>query len=186
MGPPGSGKSTQAKMISDKLGFIHLSTGQLIREQQANDTKIGKLATYLSDSGNYLPDTIVITMVKQKIIDNPNAKGFVFDGFPRTVDQAKSLDEFLNSRKTPVNKIVLLEISDDVIIKRVADRIIIENRLDDKPEVLQTRINAYKKQTIPVINYFKNSCLFASNRSVINIQTSKKIEEVFAEFEAAI
>ncbi len=186
MGPPGSGKGTQAKMISDKLGFIHLSTGHLIREEQANDTKIGKLATHLADNGNYLPDAIVITMVKQKIIDNPNAKGFVFDGFPRTVFQAKSLDEFLNARKTPVNKIVLLEVSDDVIKKRIADRVVLENRLDDRPEVVQTRIGVYNSQTIPVINYYKNSCLFAANRSVVNIQASKKIEEVFIELETAI
>jgi len=186
IGPPGAGKGTQAKLISEKLNFIHISTGDLIREEQANKTKIGNLATQLSDNGNFLPDNIVITMVKQKVIDNPNAKGFVFDGFPRTVDQAKSLDEFLNARKTPINKIVLLEISDDVIKKRITDRALSENRPDDKPEVVQTRINNYKKQTIPVLNYYKNSYLFAANRGIVNIEASKTREEVLSELEMSI
>lgn len=186
IGPPGSGKGTQAKMLSEKLGLLHISTGQLIREEQVNDTKIGKLATHLSDNGNFLPDNIVITMVKQKIIDNPSAIGFIFDGFPRTVDQAKSLDEFLNARKTPINKVILLEVNDDVIKQRIADRAVSENRLDDRPEIVQTRINNYNKQTIPVLNYYKNSCLFAANRSVINIPASKKKEEVLADLEVIL
>lgn len=186
MGPPGAGKGTQAKHISNKLGLIHISTGDLIREEQVKNTKIGKLATQLSDQGNFLPDNIVFTIVKQKIIDNSTAPGFIFDGFPRTVDQAKSLDEFLISRKNPISKIIFLDIADDVIIKRIAERATIENRPDDKPEIIQTRINTYKTKTLPVINYYKNSFLFANNRPVINIEASKTKEEVSAELELII
>lgn len=186
IGPPGAGKGTQAKLISEKLGLIHISTGDLIREEQANDTKIGKLATQLIDKGNFLPDNIVITMVKQKVIDNPTAKGFIFDGFPRTVDQAKSLDEFLNARKTPINKVVLLEISDELIKKRIAERAEKNNRPDDAPEVVQNRINVYNKQTVPVVNYYKNSYLFAANRGIVSIEASKTREEVLSEVETSI
>jgi len=186
IGPPGAGKGTQAKMISEKLQLIHISTGDLIREEQANNTKIGKLATQLIDKGNFLPDNIVIEMVKQKIIDNPKANGFVFDGFPRTVDQAKSLDEFLNYRKTPINKVVILEVSDEVIKKRIAERAASQNRADDKPEIVQDRINIYNKQTVPVVNYYKNGYIFAANRGIENIQASKTKEEVFAELESLI
>lgn len=186
IGPPGAGKGTQAKLISNKLELIHISTGDLIREEQVNDTKIGKLANQLIDKGQFLPDNIVITMVKQKVIDNPNANGFIFDGFPRTVDQAKSLDEFLNARKTPINKVILLEINDEIIKKRISERALLENRVDDNSEVLQTRINVYKKQTIPVINYYKNSYLFASNRVIVNIEAAKSKEDVMAELEASI
>jgi adenylate kinase len=186
IGPPGAGKGTQAKLISNKLDLIHISTGDLIREEQANDTKIGKLANQLIDKGQFLPDNIVITMVKQKVIDNPNANGFIFDGFPRTVDQAKSLDEFLNARKTPINKVILLEINDEIIKKRISERALLENRVDDNSEVLQTRINVYKKQTIPVINYYKNSYLFAANRGIVNIEAAKSKEDVMAELEASI
>lgn len=186
MGPPGAGKGTQAKLISEKLGLVHISTGDLIRQEQANDTKIGKLATQLADNGNYLPDNIVITMVKQKVIDNPNVPGFIFDGFPRTVDQAKSLDDFLNSRRTPINKIMILDLSDNIIKERISERASIDNRPDDKPEVIQTRINNYNKQTMPVINYYKNSFLFGSNRSISNIEASNTKEEVFASMEKLI
>ena len=183
IGPPGAGKGTQAKLVSEKLGLIHISTGDLIREEQANDTKIGKLANQLIDKGNFLPDNIVITMVKQKIINNPKAAGFIFDGFPRTVDQAKSLDEFLNIRKTPINKIVLLNISDDVIKNRITERASKENRADDTPEVVQNRINVYNKQTVPVLSYYKNSSLFAANRGIVNIEANKSKEEVLSEIE---
>lgn len=186
IGPPGAGKGTQAKLISSKLGLIHISTGDLIREEQMKDTKIGKLATQLIDNGNFLPDNVVITMVKQKIIDNSNAAGFIFDGFPRTVDQAKSLDEFLNARKTPINKIILMDLDDTIVKKRIMERSRNENRADDKPEVIQTRINNYKKQTIPVISYYKNGYLFAANRGVVNIEASKSKEEILAELETII
>lgn len=186
IGPPGAGKGTQAKLISEKLGLIHISTGDLIREEQANDTKIGKLANQLINKGQFLPDNIVIAMVKQKIIDNSKAPGFVFDGFPRTVDQAKSLDEFLNARKTPINKVILLEIADDIIKKRITERASKENRPDDSPEVIQTRIDVYKKQTVPVINYYKNGYLFAANRGIINVEASKTKEEILAELEVSI
>lgn len=186
IGPPGAGKGTQAKLISEKLGLIHISTGDLIREEQANDTKIGKLANQLIDKGQFLPDNIVITMVKQKVINNSNAAGFIFDGFPRTVDQAKSLDEFLNARKTPINKVILLDINDEIIKKRISERALVENRVDDNAEVLQTRIDVYKKQTLPVINYYKNSYLFAAARGIVNIEASKSKEAVTEDLVSAI
>lgn len=181
IGPPGAGKGTQAKMIAENLGLMHISTGDLIREEQKNDTKIGKLATQLIDKGHFLPDTVVNQMVKQKIIDNPNVAGFIFDGFPRTVDQAKTLDEFLNLRKTPINKVIMLDASNEVIIQRITERATLENRPDDSPEVISTRIEAYKKQTLPVVNYLKEGHLFAGNRKVDVIDASKTKEEIFAE-----
>lgn len=186
MGPPGAGKGTQAKMISEKLGLIHLSTGDLIRQEKEKGTKIGKLAEQLADKGNFLPDEIVFSMVKQNVIDNPKAAGFIFDGFPRTVDQAKDLDAFLNARKTPITNIVYLEIADDVILKRLAERAIIENRADDKPEVIQTRLTVYKTKTLPVVNYYNNGYLFASKRSVKNVSAAKAKEEVLSEIVGAI
>ena len=184
MGPPGAGKGTQSKLICEKLGLIHLSTGDLIREEQANNTKIGKLATQLADQGNFLPDNIVTTIVKQKIIDNPNATGFIFDGFPRTVDQAKALDDFLIARKTPISKIVLLEIAPEVIKERIMARAESENRPDDTPEVIETRINNYVSKTMPVINYYKSSHLFTNQRSIVSLDASKTKEEVFVELES--
>lgn len=186
IGPPGAGKGTQAKMLSSKLGLIHISTGDLIREEQVKDSKIGKLATQLVDKGHFLPDDVVISMVKQKVIDNPNAPGFIFDGFPRTVDQAKTLDEFLNQRKTPINKIFFLNIEDSVIANRITSRSEKENRADDKPELIKTRIENYKQKVLPVIKYYKEGYLFAANRGIVNIEASKTKEEVFSEIENAL
>jgi len=186
IGPPGSGKGTQSKMLASKLGLIHISTGDLIREEQTKDSKIGKLATQLADNGNYLPDTIVSTMVKQKVIDNPNSLGFIFDGYPRTIDQAKALDDFLISRKTPVNKIIMFELSDDIIKQRILDRAKTDNRADDREEVIDTRIKNYKTKTVLVADYYKNSHLFGNNRPIINLEASKSREEVLSELEIAI
>jgi len=184
MGPPGAGKGTQAKFISEKLGLIHLSTGDLIREEQAKDSKIGKLATQLADKGNYLPDNIVTTMVKQKIIDNPKVAGFIFDGYPRTIEQAKALDDFLISRKTPISTVIFLEISDAIVKQRILARG--ENRPDDTPEVIETRIKTYKAKTLPVINYYKESHLFTNTRTIVDIDANKEKEEVLAEIELSI
>lgn len=186
IGPPGAGKGTQAKMIAEKLGLMHISTGDLIREEQKNDTKIGKLATQLIDKGHFLPDTVVNQMVKQKIIDNPSVAGFIFDGFPRTVDQAKTLDEFLNLRKTPISKVIMLDTSNEIIVQRITERAAIENRPDDSPEVINTRIETYKKQTLPVVNYLKEGHLFAGNRKVDVIDASKTREEIFADISALL
>lgn len=186
MGPPGAGKGTQAKLISEKLGLIHISTGDLIREEQAKDTKIGKLATQLIDKGNYLPDNIVIEMVKQKVIDNQGANGFIFDGFPRTVDQAKTLDEFLNMRKTPISKVFLMNVDVDVIKKRITERAEKESRPDDQLEVIKIRIETYNKQTTPVISYYRNGYLFAANRGIVEINANRPKEIVFAEIEALV
>lgn len=186
IGPPGAGKGTQAKMLSSKLGLIHISTGDLIREEQAKGSKIGKLATQLVDKGNFLPDDVVISMVKQKVIDNPTAPGFIFDGFPRTVDQAKTLDEFLNQRKTPINKIFFLNIDDSVITNRITSRGEKENRADDKPELIKTRIDNYKQKVLPVVNYYKEGYLFAANRGIVNIEASKTKEEVLSDIENAL
>lgn len=186
MGPPGAGKGTQAKFISEKLGLIHLSTGDLIREEQLKDSKIGKLATQLSDHGNFLPDNIVTTMVKQKIIDNPKAAGFIFDGYPRTIEQAKALDDFLIARKTPISKVIFLEISDAVVKQRILARAESENRPDDTPEVVETRIKNYKVKTLPVINYYKNSHLFTNTRTIVDIDANKEREEILSELELSI
>jgi adenylate kinase len=186
IGPPGSGKGTQSKMLANKLGLIHISTGDLIREEQVKDTKIGKLATQLADNGNYLPDNIVSTMVKQKVIDNPNSPGFIFDGYPRTIDQAKALDDFLISRKTPISKIIMFELSDEIIKQRILERAKTDNRPDDRAEVIETRINNYKNKTSLVADYYKNSHLFANNRNIIKLEASKTKEEVNVDLEIAI
>lgn len=180
IGPPGCGKGTQSKLLSQRLGLEHISTGDLIREEQKKGTAIGKLATKLIDNGNFLPDDIVTSLVKQKIIDSKNDVGFIFDGFPRTVNQAKSLDEFLFNRKSPVSAIINIVVSDPIITERILKRAELENRADDKLELIPTRLHNYKSKTAPILNYFK------SRREVVEINGDKNQEEVYTDIEKSM
>jgi len=186
IGPPGAGKGTQAKLLSNKHGYIHISTGDLIREEQKKDTAIGQLATKLIDQGNFLPDEITIQIVKQKVIDNPSATGFIFDGFPRTVEQAKALDFFLTHRQTPISNVLVFELSDEVVKKRIEDRSKKENRVDDSPEVIQTRIHNYKTKTEPIKDYYQNSRLFVGNKLMSTINSDNSIETISSQIEEII
>lgn len=174
IGPPGCGKGTQSKLLAQHLGLEHISTGDLIREEQKNGTAIGKLAKNLSDKGNFLPDEIITTLVKQKIIDSQNKSGFIFDGFPRTVDQAKSLDEFLFNRRMPLTSIISITVSDLVLKERILKRAEIENRVDDKPELIPVRLQNYRNKTAPVLEYFKN------RRKIIEVNGENPTGEVFS------
>lgn len=186
IGPPGAGKGTQAKLLSNKHGYIHISTGDLIREEQKKDTAIGQLATKLIDQGNFLPDEITIQIVKQKVIDNPNATGFIFDGFPRTVEQAKALDFFLTNRHTPINNVLVFELSDEIVKQRIEDRSTKENRVDDNPDVIQTRIHNYKTKTEPIKDYYQNSRLFVGNKLMSTINSDNSIETISSQIEEII
>ncbi len=177
IGPPGCGKGTQSKLLSKRLGFQHISTGDLIREEQEKGTAIGKLAKNLSDKGNFLPDEIVTTLVKQKIIESVNNIGFVFDGYPRTVDQAKSLDEFLFNRRVPIHSIINITASDLTVNERILKRAESENRPDDKPELIPTRIQNYKTKTVPVLDYFK------TRKGVVEINGDESSEKVYSVIE---
>jgi adenylate kinase len=180
IGLPGCGKGTQSKKLSKELGYQHISTGDLIREEQSKGSAIGELATRLSDQGNFLPDDIVTTLVKQKIIDSDNKVGFVFDGYPRTVDQAKSLDEFLYNRRTPLTCIVNIVVSDMVVKDRILERAMKENRPDDKEELIPIRIQNYRNKTSAVIDYFRN------RKSIIEVSGEKDENEVFVDIQNAI
>jgi len=180
IGLPGSGKGTQSKKISEQLGLEHICTGDLIREEQSKGSAIGELATRLADHGNFLPDDIVTTLVKQKIIDSTNKVGFVFDGYPRNVDQAKYLDEFLYNRKTPIAHLINIVVSDETVKNRIIERDKKENRPDDKLEIIPIRINNYKNKTAPIIDYFKN------RKPIIDVDGEKPENEVFEDIKNAI
>lgn len=153
-GPPGAGKGTQSKKLCEKFNLIHISTGDIIREEQAKGSKIGKLADQLINKGNFLPDDMVIELVKNKIIENSDADGFLFDGFPRTVKQAKILDEFLHIRKTPIIGVIKLNVQSHILVERIVRRGEQSGRPDDTREVFMTRFNLYNQETLPILDYF--------------------------------
>ena len=154
-GPPGSGKGTQAKKIIEKYGLIHISTGDLLRSEVAARTELGNKAKAIMDKGELVSDEIVIGMIKKKLDENKSGNGFIFDGFPRTVDQARALRNALTDIDERVSVMLSLEVPREELVKRLEKRGKEEGRSDDNPETINNRIDVYERQTIPVTYYYE-------------------------------
>jgi adenylate kinase len=155
-GPPGAGKGTQAEFLVKSFRLNHVSTGDLLRSEIAAKTPLGLEAKRKMDKGELVPDEIVVGMIKSKLDNNKDSKGFIFDGFPRTVDQAITLDNLLNQNGTPVSGMLCLEVEKQELINRLLSRGKISGRSDDQDKsVIENRINVYKQKTLPLIEYYK-------------------------------
>ncbi|MBN1819934.1 MAG: adenylate kinase [Prolixibacteraceae bacterium] len=155
-GPPGAGKGTQAEFLVKSYDLVHLSTGDLLRSELAAETELGLEAKKFMEKGELVPDAVVIGMIKNKIASVTDAKGFIFDGFPRTVDQAEALDEVLNENNIPISGMLSLEVEKEELIKRLLNRGKDSGRADDQDEsVIENRIKTYHEKTSPLINYYK-------------------------------
>ena len=155
-GPPGAGKGTQAEFLINSYGLIHLSTGDLLRSEIAAGTILGLKAKSFMDKGELVTDAVVIGMIKSKLDSSHDAKGFIFDGFPRTVAQAKELDKLLNENGTPISGMLSLEVEKEELINRLLSRGKISGRADDQDQsVIENRINVYNEKTLPLIEYYK-------------------------------
>jgi adenylate kinase len=154
-GPPGCGKGTQSEKLIAKYQLVHLSTGDILRAEIANQTKLGAEAKAFMDKGALVPDAVVIGMIASKIDSNKNAKGFIFDGFPRTNAQADALDKMLLERKIPIKCMLSLEVDKDELIKRLLNRGLTSGRADDQnPAIIENRIKEYNAKTAPVISFY--------------------------------
>lgn len=154
-GPPGSGKGTQSEKIVEKFGLIHLSTGNLLRQEITDKTPLGLEAKNFIDKGQLVPDEVVIGMVDSYMEKHAEAKGFLFDGFPRTVAQAEALDKLLALRKTAICKVVALEVSEDELVKRLINRGQTSGRSDDTNEnIIRNRFSVYRQETEPVAEHY--------------------------------
>jgi len=155
-GPPGAGKGTQAEFLIKSYGLIHISTGDLLRSELQKETDLGKEAKTYMDKGELVPDEVVIGMIKNKLEANTSAKGFIFDGFPRTVAQAEALDKLLEERGTPISAMLSLEVEKQELIDRLLSRGKSSGRADDQDQsVIENRINVYNEKTSPLIEYYK-------------------------------
>lgn len=155
-GPPGSGKGTQSEKIVEKFGLIHLSTGNLLRQEIADKTPLGMEARNFMDKGQLVPDEVVIGMIDSSLEKHADAKGFLFDGFPRTIAQAEALDKLLTLKKTGICKVLALEVTEDELVKRLVKRGETSGRSDDTNEqVIRKRFSVYKNETQPVADYYK-------------------------------
>lgn len=170
-GPPGAGKGTQSQLLIDKYKLIHLSTGDLLRNEIANGTTLGLEAKKIMDEGQLVPDKVVIGMISNKLDESKEANGFIFDGFPRTVAQAEALDTLLESRNDSISGMIALIVDEDELEKRLLARGKESGRPDDaNQEVIRKRILEYKSKTTPVANYYKEQGKLQSIKGVGSIE----------------
>jgi Adenylate kinase (EC 2.7.4.3) len=154
-GPPGSGKGTQSLKLIERYSLKHISTGDLLRSEMANNTDLGMQAKQYIDNGKLVPDEVVIGMINNAMNVHSGIKGLIFDGFPRTIQQAEALDMLLINRDTEIHKVILLEVEESELIKRLVKRGEQSGRSDDNAETIQKRIVEYKLKTEPVAAYYK-------------------------------
>ncbi|MBU1013514.1 MAG: adenylate kinase [Bacteroidetes bacterium] len=154
-GPPGSGKGTQSIKLAEKYMLKHVSTGDILRSEVKNQTVLGIKAKAIMNAGELVPDELLIEILHTVMENNKNAKGFIFDGFPRTTVQAKALDQLMVKMNVSINNVISLEVEDDEVVKRLLKRAEIEGRKDDNAETINNRLNVYKSQTAPLLDYYE-------------------------------
>ena len=170
-GKPGAGKGTQAEFLKSKYELFHISTGDLFRHHITTATALGKLAKSYMDQGDLVPDPVTIDMLKVAVESNPEAKGFIFDGFPRTTKQAIALDEFLTEKSMSITATVALEAADDVLIERLLNRGITSGRADDQDEVkIRNRFDEYNSKTAPLRDFYQDQEKFHSINGIGSIE----------------
>ena len=173
-GPPGSGKGTQSEKLIAKYGLKHLSTGDLLRHEIASKTPLGQEAQNFMDKGQLVPDEVVIGMISSALEANPEAKGFLFDGFPRTSAQAEALDRLLDLKEAPIAVMVAMEVSEEELVKRLLKRGETSGRNDDNNEtVIRARIVEYHNKTAVVADYYRNF------NKVVMVKGEGSIDEIF-------
>jgi adenylate kinase len=168
-GAPGVGKGTQAELLKNREGFIHLSTGDAFRRAIADQTSVGKLAKSYIDRGELVPDEVVIQVVKEALSQFSDSDRILLDGFPRTLEQAKALDEILLKQGKQVHLVINFEVSSDILLERMLRR----GRSDDTPEIIEHRFKVYQQNTAPLIDYF------LKQNKLVSIDGSQDVEVVF-------
>lgn len=160
-GPPGSGKGTQSVRLADKFNLVHLSTGDMLRAEIAAGTELGKKMSSIMSKGELVPDEVVIEMIANKIDSSKGNKGFLFDGFPRTVAQTVSLEKMLEERGMKIDSMLVLDVDHDELVNRLILRAEVSGRPDDKdPKVIENRIDVYREKTEPIIDYCRNKGIY--------------------------
>lgn len=211
LGPPGAGKGTQAERIAAKYGVPHLSTGDMLREAVAADTEVGRQAKSIMDAGRLVPDDVMIRLVAERIAQPDCAKGFLLDGFPRTIAQAEALDRLLEERGQALDLVLQIAVDDEALVERISGRFACARcsavyhdkfrqpkvsgvcdvcgsrdfvrRDDDKPETVRARLEAYHAQTAPLLPYYRDKGLLAVVDGMAEID--RVSAEIFEKIEAA-
>jgi adenylate kinase len=177
LGPQGSGKGTQAKLISQTYGIPHIATGDMIREMKELDTPVGREVKAVYDAGELVNDDLMIRMIGDRLDRGDTIPGFVLDGFPRTMRQAEALDELLRDLGRDLDVVFEFQVPDrETLLQRLLKRAEEESRTDDTPEAIRRRLELYDQQTAPLIEYYRST-----RGNVVGIHADRPIEQVFAE-----
>lgn len=180
-GAPGSGKGTQSEKLIETYGLFHISTGEVLRDQIAKGTELGKTADKFISNGQLIPDELMVNILSDLLDSNPATRdGVIFDGFPRTIPQAVALNEMLAKRGAQVNAVVGLEVADDELIDRLIKRGVESGRSDDNLETIQKRLAVYHSQTQPLRDFYVNEGTYLS------IKGSGSIDDIFADIKKSI
>ncbi|MGF7119675.1 adenylate kinase [Rhodococcus sp. AG1013] len=174
LGPPGAGKGTQAAILSEKLGVPHISTGDLFRANIGQETPLGLEAKKYLDAGDLVPSEITNNMVKARVAEPDAANGFLLDGFPRTVDQAKALEGILEGLDAKLDGVLAFDVDDDVVVERMLAR----GRADDTEDVIRNRMRVYREETAPLLDYYAGH--------IVTVDAVGAVEEVNARALAAL
>lgn len=183
-GKPGAGKGTQAAFLKTRYNLIHLSTGDIFRDNIKNETVLGRLAKTFMDCGDLVPDEVTIKMLNAEVEKNQNSAGFLFDGFPRTLPQAIALDQFLETKNQKITATIALEADDEILVKRLLERGKTSSRIDDQDEEkIRNRYEEYNLKTAPLIDFYINQNKFHAVNGIgtideITIRLSKVIDNL--------
>lgn len=173
LGPPGAGKGTQAQRLEQEYGLKQISTGDMLRAEMAAGTPLGLNVKSIVESGQFVPDPVMIDLIKSRTLQGDCANGFILDGFPRTESQAEALDAMLASRDMKIDAVLLLEVDAEQIVARLAERRAPDGsrRADDEPDTVRRRIQVYRDQTAPILPYYENAGRLRRIDGMQNVET---------------
>lgn len=180
LGPPGAGKGTQAKLLAAKHQLAHISTGDMLRAAVAEGSELGKQVKGILDSGQLVSDALIVQLIEDRVKKSDCARGYILDGFPRTVPQAEALKAMLAAAGTSISAVVSFELSEESVLGRLTHRAGVEARADDSAEVQRERLRVYREQTSPLIQYYTNAKLLRS------VDASGSVDDVQKLVEAAL
>ena len=182
LGPQGSGKGTQAKLISQTYGIPQVATGDMIREIKELDTELGRRVKEIYDRGDLVDDATIVELIESRLDRGDTIPGFILDGFPRNTPQAEALDELLARLGRDLDVVFELQIGNrEVLLERLARRAAEEGRTDDTPDAIRKRLEIYERETAPLVEYYRST-----RGNVVGIHAGRTIEDVFAEIRAAL